>query len=103
MWLRWKDQVLIFYQILQIIFLQNIIVLIVEVEVAALRIVEVQLVQVNVFYFSSLDSINHEKFGQSIVSKFKNSVNSSFTKERRPGPDDKSKKNFPGFKYKRFS
>jgi cyanate lyase len=50
-----------------------------------------------------LDDINHEKFGQSIISQFKNAINSTFCKDKRPGMEDKSKVNFPGFKYKRFS
>lgn len=36
-------------------------------------------------------------------SKFKNIVTRTFSKAQRPGPDDKSKKFVPGFKYRRFS
>jgi hypothetical protein len=41
--------------------------------------------------------------GKSFNSKFKTSLGRSFGKEVRDGPDDKSKRYVPGFKYKRFS
>ena len=42
-------------------------------------------------------------FGNSVLSKFRNSVSGSFGKSERPGIIDKSKLKFPGFKYQRFS
>jgi len=54
------------------------------------------------FYFN-LDDSSSDKFGKSLISKFKNSITNSFSKEVRPGLEDKSKIKFPGFKYKRFS
>jgi hypothetical protein len=53
--------------------------------------------------FLNIDSLANENFSKSITSKFNNSANLSFGKEKRPGLDDKTKKHFPGFKYKRFS
>ena len=44
-----------------------------------------------------------EKFGQSLLSKFKNSACQSFGRSNREGLEDRSKKMVPGFKYRMFS
>jgi hypothetical protein len=53
--------------------------------------------------WAHLDDIEEKEFGRYPVSKFKSVVSCSFSKSERPSLADRTKKEFPGFKYRRFS